>query len=145
MRAPDAAYSESQFKTMKYRLDFPARVGCIEDARTHCQAFFASHTHAVQRPSPDTISAAHISLDQPTTIGDRRPKNTTALHSKFMTPGDAKSLTRSGLQRACLGGEAHPQGLLVGHVGGYGLHELHSSAPKLKSATSRRPMRSTLA
>ena len=37
----DNPYSESQFKTMKYRPDFPARFGCIEDARAHCQAFFA--------------------------------------------------------------------------------------------------------
>jgi putative transposase len=37
----DNPYSESQFKTMKYRPDFPARFGCIEDARAHCQTFFA--------------------------------------------------------------------------------------------------------
>jgi putative transposase len=37
----DNPYSEAQFKTMKYRPDFPARFGCIEDARAHCQAFFA--------------------------------------------------------------------------------------------------------
>ena len=36
----DNPYSESQFKTMKYRPDFPARFGCLEDARTHCRAFF---------------------------------------------------------------------------------------------------------
>ena len=36
----DNPYSESQFKTMKYRPDFPARFGGIEDARVHCQAFF---------------------------------------------------------------------------------------------------------
>ena len=36
----DNPYSESQFKTMKYRPDFPARFGCIEDARAHCQDFF---------------------------------------------------------------------------------------------------------
>ena len=36
----DNPYAESQFKTMKYRPDFPARFGCIEDARAHCQAFF---------------------------------------------------------------------------------------------------------
>ena len=36
----DNPYSESQFKTFKYRPDFPARFGCIEDARAHCQAFF---------------------------------------------------------------------------------------------------------
>jgi putative transposase len=36
----DNPFSESQFKTMKYRPDFPARFGCIEDARSHCQVFF---------------------------------------------------------------------------------------------------------
>ena len=37
----DNPYSESQFETMKYRPDFPARFGCIEDARLDCQQFFA--------------------------------------------------------------------------------------------------------
>ena len=41
----DNPYSESQFKTMKYRPEFPARFGCIEDARAHCQAFFAWYNH----------------------------------------------------------------------------------------------------
>ena len=36
----DNPYSESQFKTMKYRPQFPARFGSIEDARAHCQTFF---------------------------------------------------------------------------------------------------------
>jgi putative transposase len=46
----DNPYSESQFKTMKYRPQFPARFGCIEDARVHCQTFFAwyndQHCHS---------------------------------------------------------------------------------------------------
>ncbi len=46
----DNPFCESQFKTMKYRPDFPARFGCIEDARAHCQAFFgwynAAHRHS---------------------------------------------------------------------------------------------------
>ena len=46
----DNPYSEAQFKTLKYRPDFPARFGCIEDARAHCQAFFAwynaAHRHS---------------------------------------------------------------------------------------------------
>ena len=41
----DNPYSESQFKTMKYRPDFPERFGCIEDARAHCQAFFDWYNH----------------------------------------------------------------------------------------------------
>ena len=46
----DNPYSESQFKTMKYRPDFPARFGCAEDARSFCQDFFrwynAEHYHS---------------------------------------------------------------------------------------------------
>jgi putative transposase len=39
----DNPFSEAQFKTMKYRPDFPTRFGSLEDARAHCQAFFASY------------------------------------------------------------------------------------------------------
>jgi putative transposase len=45
----DNPYSESQFKTLKYRPDFPERFGCIEDARHFCQDFFpwynTAHRH----------------------------------------------------------------------------------------------------
>ena len=36
----DNPYSEAQFKTLKYRPDFPARFGSLEDARAHCVDFF---------------------------------------------------------------------------------------------------------
>jgi putative transposase len=36
----DNPYSEAQFKTLKYRPEFPERFGAIEDARSFCQAFF---------------------------------------------------------------------------------------------------------
>jgi transposase InsO family protein len=36
----DNPYSESQFKTLKYRPDFPARFDSIEHARAFCQTFF---------------------------------------------------------------------------------------------------------
>ena len=36
----DNPFSEAQFKTLKYRPDFPERFGCIEDARAHCKDFF---------------------------------------------------------------------------------------------------------
>lgn len=46
----DNPYSESQFKTMKYRPDFPERFGSLEDARSHCQTFFTwynvEHCHS---------------------------------------------------------------------------------------------------
>lgn len=37
----DNPFSEAQFKTLKYRPEFPKRFGCIEDARAFCRGFFA--------------------------------------------------------------------------------------------------------
>jgi putative transposase len=46
----DNPYSEAQFKTLKYRPDFPECFGCIQDARAHCVDFFAwyngEHRHS---------------------------------------------------------------------------------------------------
>jgi putative transposase len=46
----DNPFSESQFKTMKYRPDFPERFGSLEDSRLFCQNFFAwynlEHRHS---------------------------------------------------------------------------------------------------
>lgn len=36
----DNPFSESQFKTLKYRPDFPERFGSVHDVRTHCTKFF---------------------------------------------------------------------------------------------------------
>jgi putative transposase len=37
----DNPFSEAQFKTLKYRPDFPERFGCIEDSKAFCRDFFA--------------------------------------------------------------------------------------------------------
>ena len=36
----DNPFSEAQFKTLKYRPDFPERFGSIQDARAYCHVFF---------------------------------------------------------------------------------------------------------
>jgi transposase InsO family protein len=36
----DNPYSESQFRTMKYRPEFPDRFGCIQNSRAFSQGFF---------------------------------------------------------------------------------------------------------
>jgi putative transposase len=56
----DNPYSEAQFKTLKYRPDFPARFGSIEDARAHCQVFFrwynGAHRHSgIGFMTPETV------------------------------------------------------------------------------------------
>jgi len=46
----DNPYSEAQFKTMKYCPQFPARFGCVQDARRFCGDFFGyyntEHRHS---------------------------------------------------------------------------------------------------
>jgi putative transposase len=46
----DNPFSEAQFKTLKYRPDFPERFGCLADSRAHCRDFFdwynLEHHHA---------------------------------------------------------------------------------------------------
>ncbi len=56
----DNPFSESQFKTMKYRPEFPDRFGSIEDARGFCQAFFrwynTEHHHGgIGLLTPETL------------------------------------------------------------------------------------------
>ncbi len=56
----DNPYSESQFKTLKYRPEFPERFGSIEDARAFCQKFFAwynrEHHHSgIALLTPETL------------------------------------------------------------------------------------------
>ena len=41
----DNPYSESQFRTMKYRPEFPGRFGCLQDGRAFCQTFFPGYNH----------------------------------------------------------------------------------------------------
>ena len=60
----DNPFSESQFKTLKYRPDFPARFGCLEDARAHCQAFFTwyntTHRHSgIAYMTPHSVHYGH--------------------------------------------------------------------------------------
>lgn len=56
----DNPYSEAQFKTLKYRPDFPERFGSKEDAEGFCCAFFAwyntEHRHAgIALLTPETV------------------------------------------------------------------------------------------
>jgi putative transposase len=41
----DNPYSEAQFKTLKYRPDFPERFGCLAEARAFCRGFFSWYNH----------------------------------------------------------------------------------------------------
>lgn len=56
----DNPYSESAFKTLKYRPGFPENFGSIEDARTYCRDFFSwynnEHRHSgIAMLTPETV------------------------------------------------------------------------------------------
>ena len=61
----DNPYSESQFKTLKYRPGFPARFGCIEDARAFGRDFFRWYNlehrhHGIALLTPETVHYNHV-------------------------------------------------------------------------------------
>ena len=56
----DNPYSEAQFKTLKYRPDFPARFTSIEAARAHCQVFFPWYNHEHRHTGLGLHTAADI-------------------------------------------------------------------------------------
>jgi len=76
----DNPYSEAQFRTLKYRPDFPDQFDSIQHARTFCQAFFGwyntdhyhsgigyhhpvdvhyGHAHAVHQARADVLTTAY--------------------------------------------------------------------------------------
>ena len=69
----DNPYSESHFRTLKYRPGFPERFGCLQDARSFSQEFFTwynnEHRHSgLGLPSPAVV---HYGL-APEAIKQRR-------------------------------------------------------------------------
>ena len=60
----DNPYSESQFRTLKYRPGFPDRFGCCQDSRAFCHQFFPwynqQHRHSgIAMLTPDMVHFGH--------------------------------------------------------------------------------------
>jgi putative transposase len=71
----DNPFSEAQFKTLKYRPDFPGRFDSIEAARLHCRAFFGwyndEHRHTglgLHTPADVHYGLAEVIRDKRATI-----------------------------------------------------------------------------
>jgi putative transposase len=60
----DNPYSEAQFKTLKYRPEFPDRFGSIEDARAFCQRFFHWYNHAHHHSGLGFHTPADVHFDR---------------------------------------------------------------------------------
>jgi putative transposase len=65
----DNPYSEAQFKTLKYRPEFPERFGSIEDGRAFCRRFFQWYNHEHRHSgigfhTPADVHFGHAGLAQ---------------------------------------------------------------------------------
>lgn len=56
----DNPFSEAQFKTLKYRPDFPDRFSCIEDARQFCRSFFPWYNNEHKHTGINLLSPTDV-------------------------------------------------------------------------------------
>ena len=68
----DNPYSEAQFKTLKYRPDFPAQFGSLEDARTFCGEFFDWYNHDHYHSGIALLTPASVHSGQAAAIVESR-------------------------------------------------------------------------
>jgi putative transposase len=68
----DNPYSESQFRTMKYRPEFPDRFGCIQDARAFCQPFFVWYNDQHRHSGIGMLTPAMVHFGQAPAIRQQR-------------------------------------------------------------------------
>ena len=68
----DNPYSESQFRTMKYRPDFPDRFGSIQHSRTHSQFFFSWYNDEHRHSGIGLLTPAMVHYGQANDIFQKR-------------------------------------------------------------------------
>jgi putative transposase len=56
----DNPYSEAQFKTLKYRPEFPGRFGSIEDARAFCRPYFNWYNEIVPHDVEIELASSNL-------------------------------------------------------------------------------------
>jgi len=64
----DNPYSESQFRTMKYRPEFPDRFGCIQDSRAFCQQFFPWYNEEHRHSGIGLLTPAVVHFGEAQTV-----------------------------------------------------------------------------
>ena len=64
----DNPFSESQFRTLKYRPNFPDRFGCLLDSRAHGQVFFPWYNDEHRHSSLGMLTPAMVHFGQTDTV-----------------------------------------------------------------------------
>jgi putative transposase len=70
----DNPYSESQFRTMKYRPEFPDRFGCIQDSRAFSQGFFRWYNEEHRHSGLALLTPAMVHYGQTALILEQRQR-----------------------------------------------------------------------
>src|SRR5438105_7464235 len=70
----DNPFSESQFKTLKYRPEFPDRFGCIQDSRAFCQSFFRWYNDEHRHSGIGLLTPAAVHYGQAENVLRQRQK-----------------------------------------------------------------------
>ena len=69
----DNPYSESQFRTLKYRPNFPDRFGCLQDSRAFCQEFFHWYNHQHRHSGISLMTPAMVHFGEaPSVLAQRQ-------------------------------------------------------------------------
>lgn len=76
----DNPYSEAQFKTLKYRPEFPERFGSIADARTFCRRFFEWYIHEHRHSGIAMMTPMTVHLGRVEEVVTRREVTLQAAH-----------------------------------------------------------------
>jgi putative transposase len=68
----DNPYSESQFRTLKYRPEFPDRFGCIQDSRAFSQRFFRWYNQEHRHSGLGLLTPAMVHYGQAESVRQQR-------------------------------------------------------------------------
>ena len=77
----DNPFSEAQFKTLKYRPDFPARFGSLADARIFCQGFFSWYNGEHRHSGIGLMTPTAVHNGQASTVRDARQQVLSAAYA----------------------------------------------------------------
>jgi len=94
----DNPFSESQFKTLKYRPGFPDRFGSIEDARSFCRGFFRWYNHDHRHHGIALLTPAQVHQGQAAAVLAERQRVLDAAYiatpARFGRPPKVPALAR---------------------------------------------------
>jgi putative transposase len=79
--ANDNPYSEAQFKTLKYRPDYPERFGSLPDARAWARDFFQWYNHEHHHSGLALLTPAVVHYGQAPAVLERRRE---VLHAAYL-------------------------------------------------------------